>query len=106
MKYEKMTIKTIMRVRERVGEREVVVVGVGYNQDQSTSAEWALAPSCDLWPASVPKTQILLTIPSCSTWITLVFKYQQLLQLDTGDTAGKRGTGVLVEVRSGKVGVK
>lgn len=41
--------------------------GWGYDQDQSTSAEWALEPSCDLWPASAPKTQILLTIASCST---------------------------------------
>lgn len=81
----------VQQERKREGEREVVVGG-GYSQDQSTSAEWALAPSCDLWPASAPKTQILLTIPSCSTWITLVFKYQQLLQPATGDTAGKRGT--------------
>lgn len=82
------------------GKREVqreneggVVLGVGgYSQDQSTSAEWALAPSCDLWPASAPKAQILLTIASCSTWITLVFKHQQALRLATGDVADTRET--------------
>lgn len=76
--------------REREGG---VVVGGGYSQDQSTSAEWALAPSCDLWPASAPKAQILLTIASCSTWITLVFKHQQAHQLATGDVADTRETG-------------
>lgn len=75
------------RYRER-GERWWV--GGVYSQDQSTSAEWALAPSCDLWPASAPKAQILLTIASCSTWITLVFKHQQALQLATGDVADTR----------------
>lgn len=67
--------------------------GWGYGQDQSTSAEWALAPSCDLWPASAPKAQILLTIASCSTWITLVFKHQQALRQTTGDVADTRETG-------------
>lgn len=91
-------------------------VGGGYNQDQSTSAEWALAPSCDLWPASVPKTQILLTIASCSTWITVIFKHQQALQLATGDVAdtremrGRQVLGIQVKARKGerleKVGVK
>lgn len=75
--------------REREGR---VVVGGGYSEDQSTSAEWALAPSCDLWPASAPKAQILLTIASCSTWITLVFKHQQALRLATGDVADTRET--------------
>lgn len=70
----------------------VLVVGGGYSQDQSTSAEWALAPSCDLWPASAPKAQILLTIASCSTWITLVFKHQQGLRLAAGDVADTRET--------------
>lgn len=79
------------RTRCRENDRGVVVGG-GYSQDQSTSAEWALAPSCDLWPASAPKAQILLTIASCSTWITLVFKHQQALQLATGDVADTRET--------------
>ena len=78
--------------REREGERDGIMGGRA-KQDQSTSAEWALAPSCDLWPASAPKAQILLTIASCSTWITLVFKHQQLLQLATGDAADARETG-------------
>lgn len=77
------------RSRERGG---VVAVGGGYIQDQSTSAEWALAPSCDLWPASAPKAQILLTIASCSTWITLVFKHQQAQPRATGDVADTRET--------------
>lgn len=92
----KKTLKTVIYVweaREQGTEREGgVVVGGGYSQDQSTSAEWALAPSCDLWPASAPKAQILLTIASCSTWITLVFKHQQALQLATGDVADTRET--------------
>lgn len=70
----------------------VLMVGGGYSQDQSTSAEWALAPSCDLWPASAPKAQILLTIASCSTWITPVFKHQQGLRLAAGDVADTRET--------------
>lgn len=82
-----------MRYREREkGRAGEVVVGGGYSQDQSTSAEWALAPSCDLWPASVPKAQILLTIASCSTWITLIFKHQQALLFATGDVADTRET--------------
>lgn len=78
------------------GQRKVTggsAGGWGYGQDQSTSAEWALAPSCDLWPASAPKAQILLTIASCSTWITLVFKHQQALRQTTGDVADTRETG-------------
>lgn len=97
-----MTLKTgiyVWEEREQGTEREKGGGGGdggggwGYSQDQSTSAEWALAPSCDLWPASAPKAQILLTIASCSTWITLVFKHQQALGLAAGDVADTRGTG-------------
>lgn len=92
------------------GERKRERVGGGYNQDQSTSAEWALAPSCDLWPASAPKAEILLTKASCSTWITLVFKHQQALQIATGDIADTRETcegqaragHILIEVTSSR----
>lgn len=62
----------------------------GHSLRQSTSAESALAPSCDLWPASVLKAQIPLTIASCSTWITIVFKHQQAHQLAIGDVADTR----------------
>lgn len=86
-----MRIKTVWERQRKVMGGSVG--GWGYSQDQSTSAEWALAPSCDLWPASAPKAQILLTIASCSTWITLVFKHQQALQLTTGDVADTRETG-------------
>lgn len=64
--------------------------GGGCGLSQSTSAESALAPSCDLWPASVLKAQIPLTIASCSTWITIVFKHQQAHQLAIGDVAVTR----------------
>lgn len=67
----------------------------GHGPSQSTSAESALAPSCDLWPASVLKAQIPLTIASCSTWITIVFKHQQAHQhqLAIGDAAVTRQAG-------------
>lgn len=84
----------------------------GHGPSQSTSAESALAPSCDLWPASVLKAQIPLTIASCSTWITVVFKHQQAHQhqhqhqLAVGDAAVTRQAGwgdrLLASGRQGK----
>ena len=77
--------------------------GRGRGLSQSTSAESALAPSCDLWPGPVLKAQIPLTIASCSTWITIVFKHQQAHQLAIGDVAVTRqARDRLVSVDTGR----